>query len=225
MQTAWVLSRFSLVQLFLTLWVVAFQAPLSMGVSRQGYWRGLPCPHQGDLSHPGIEPASLHCRQILYGWATEEALYAQYPMWNVRLDESQTGIKIAGRNIINLLYADTILMTDTILMAESEEELKSSWWRSKSRVKKLASSSTFKKLRSWHLVTSLHGKKMGQEENVNSDRFYFLGLQNHCGWWLQPWTLVPWKKNYDKSSQCIKNQRYYFANKDSYSQSYGFSSS
>ena len=47
-------------------------------------------------------------------------LYAKYIMWNARLDEAQAGIKIAGRNINNLSYAD-----DTILMAESKEELKS----------------------------------------------------------------------------------------------------
>ena len=47
-------------------------------------------------------------------------LYAEYIMRNARLDESQTGIKIAGRNINNLRYAD-----DTLLMAESKEELKS----------------------------------------------------------------------------------------------------
>ena len=46
--------------------------------------------------------------------------YAGYIMWNARLDEAQAGIKIAGRNINNLRYAD-----DTTLMAESEEELKS----------------------------------------------------------------------------------------------------
>ena len=46
--------------------------------------------------------------------------YAEYIMWNARLDEAQAGIKIAGRNIKNLRYAD-----DTTLMAESEEELKS----------------------------------------------------------------------------------------------------
>ena len=47
-------------------------------------------------------------------------LYAQYIMWNARLDEAQAGIKIAGRHINNLRYAD-----DTTLMAESKEELKS----------------------------------------------------------------------------------------------------
>ena len=47
-------------------------------------------------------------------------LYAEYIMWNARLDKAQAGIKIAGRNINNLRYAD-----DTILMAESEQELKS----------------------------------------------------------------------------------------------------
>ena len=62
----------------------------------------------------------------------------------------------------------------------------------------------------------------------NSDRFYFLGLQNHCRWWLQPWnekTLAPWKKSYDKPRQHIKKQRHYFANKGPSSKSYGFSSS
>ena len=49
-------------------------------------------------------------------------LYAEYIMWNARLDEAQAGIKIAGRNLNNLRYAD-----DTTLMAESEEELKASW--------------------------------------------------------------------------------------------------
>ena len=59
--------------------------------------------------------------------------YAEYIMRNVGLEEAQAGIKIARRNINNLRYAD-----DTTLMAESEEELKTSWWKWKKRVKKLA---------------------------------------------------------------------------------------
>ena len=59
--------------------------------------------------------------------------YAEYIKWNARLDEAQAGIKIAGRNINNLRYAD-----DTTLMAESDEELKSLLWRWKKRMKKLA---------------------------------------------------------------------------------------
>ena len=70
-------------------------------------------------------------------------------MRNTGLEETQAGIKIGGRNISNLRYAD-----DTTLVAESEEELKSFLMK----VKKLALSSTFRKLRSWHLVPSLHGK-------------------------------------------------------------------
>ena len=54
-----VLSHFSHFWLFVTPWIVAHQAPLSMGFSRQEYWRGLPLPSPGDLLHPGIEPASL----------------------------------------------------------------------------------------------------------------------------------------------------------------------
>ena len=53
------LSRFSCVRLFETLWTVAHQAPLSMGFSRQEYWSGLPCPPPGDLPDLGKEIASL----------------------------------------------------------------------------------------------------------------------------------------------------------------------
>ena len=55
----------------------------------------------------------------------------------------------------------------------------------------------------------------------------FLGLQNHCRWWLQPWNykiLAPWKKSYGQPRQHIKKQRHYFANKGLSSQRYGFSS-
>ena len=55
----YVLSRFSRVHLFVTLWTVAFQAPLSMGFSKQEHWSGLPCPPPGDLPNPGMEPPSL----------------------------------------------------------------------------------------------------------------------------------------------------------------------
>ena len=60
-------------------------------------------------------------------------LYAEYIMWNAGLDEAYAGNKIAGRNINNFRYAD-----DTTLTAESEEELKASWWKWKKRVKYLA---------------------------------------------------------------------------------------
>ena len=52
-------SHFICVQLFATPWTVAYQAPLSMGFSRQEYWNGLPCPPPGDLPKPGTEPMSL----------------------------------------------------------------------------------------------------------------------------------------------------------------------
>ena len=57
---------------------------------------------------------------------------------------------------------------------------------------------------------------------------YFLGFQNHCIWWLQPWnwkTFALWKKSYGQPRQHIKKQRHYFANKGLSSQGYGFSSS
>ena len=63
------LSRFSRVQLFVTLGTLALQVPLSMGFSRQEYCSGLPCPSLWDLPNPGIEhtsPQLLHCKKILY---------------------------------------------------------------------------------------------------------------------------------------------------------------
>ena len=80
-------------------------------------------------------------------------LYTDYIMQNARLNESQTGIKIAGRNINNLRYAD-----DTKLTAESKEELKSLLMRVKEESEKAGLKLKFKKLRSWHSVPSLHGK-------------------------------------------------------------------
>ena len=74
-------------------------------------------------------------------------------MRNIGLEEAEAEIKIPGRNINNLRYAD-----DTILMAESEEELKSLLMKVKEESEKLAKSSTFRKQRSWHPIPSLHGK-------------------------------------------------------------------
>ena len=74
-------------------------------------------------------------------------------MRNAGLYEAQVGIKIAGRNINNLRYAD-----DTTLMAESEEELKSLLMKVKEERENVGLNSTFRKLRSWHLVPSPHGK-------------------------------------------------------------------
>ena len=74
-------------------------------------------------------------------------------MRNAGLAEAQAGIKIAGRNINNLRYAD-----DTTLMAESEEEFKSLLMKVKVESEKVGLSSTFRKLRSWHPVPPLHGK-------------------------------------------------------------------
>ena len=56
----------SRVRFFATPWTVAYQAPLSMGFSRQEYWSGLPFPSPGDLPNPGIEPRSPACKHILY---------------------------------------------------------------------------------------------------------------------------------------------------------------
>ena len=102
-------------------------------------------------------------------------------MWNARLDEAQAGIKIAGRNINNLRYAD-----DTTLTAESEEELKSLLMKVKQESEKAGLKLNIQKTK---IMASgpITSRQIEGEKSWNSDRFYFLGLQNHCGWWLQPW--------------------------------------
>ena len=101
-------------------------------------------------------------------------------MWNAGLDESQVGIKVAGKNINNLRYAN-----DTTLMAKSEEELKSVLMRMKEESEKAGLKLNIQKMK---IMASgpITLWQIDGEKNGNSDRFCFLGLQNHYGWWLQP---------------------------------------
>ena len=80
-------------------------------------------------------------------------IYAEYIMQNARLDEAQAGIRITGRNINNLRYAD-----DTTFMAESADELKSLLIKVKKESEKVGLKLNIQKLRSWHLVPSLQSK-------------------------------------------------------------------
>ena len=80
-------------------------------------------------------------------------MYSRYIMQNARLNEAQAEIQIAGRNINNLRDAD-----DSILMAESKGELKSLLMKVKEESEKVGLKLNIQKLRSWHLVPSLHGK-------------------------------------------------------------------
>ena len=89
-------------------------------------------------------------------------------MSNAGLEEAQAGIKIAGRNISNLIYAD-----DTTLMAESEEELKSLLMKVKEESEKFDLKLNIQKTKSWHLVLSLMENRWGN--SGNSVRLYFLG--------------------------------------------------
>ena len=84
-------------------------------------------------------------------------LYEEYSMRNAGLDEAQARIKIAWRNINNLRCAN-----DTTLMAESEKELKSLLMTVKEESEKVVLNSTFRKLRSWHLVPSVQFSSVAQ---------------------------------------------------------------
>ena len=107
-------------------------------------------------------------------------LYADNIMQNARLDEAQPGIKIARRNINNLRYAD-----DSTLMAESKEELKSLLMKVKQESEKAGLILKIQKgkimasspISSWQI----------KGETMVTGRDYFLGLQNQCRGWRQPW--------------------------------------
>ena len=102
--------------------------------------------------------------------------YAEYIMRNARLDEAQAGIKIAGRNINNLRYAH-----DTNLMAESEEELNSLLMKVKEESEKAGLKLNIQKTK---IMASgpITSWQIDGGNNGNSDRLYFLGLQNYCRW-------------------------------------------
>ena len=97
-------------------------------------------------------------------------------MRNASLDEAQAGIKIAGRNINTLRYAD-----DTTLMAESEEKLKSLLMKVKEENEKSWLKAQHSRNKN-HGIWSHHFIANGWRNNQNNDILYFLGLQNHCSW-------------------------------------------
>ena len=102
-------------------------------------------------------------------------------MRNAGLEETQAGIKIARRNINNLRYAD-----DITLMAESEEELKSLLMKVKEESKKVGLKLNIQKMKIMASGPVTSWEIDGETVETASD-FIFLGLQNHCRWWLQPW--------------------------------------
>ena len=103
-------------------------------------------------------------------------LYAEYIMRNAGLEEAQAGIKIAGTNINNLRYAD-----NTTLVAESKE-LKSLLMKVKEESEKVVLKLNIQKTK---IMASSPITSWQIDGETMSDRLYFLGLQNHCRWWLQ----------------------------------------
>ena len=96
-------------------------------------------------------------------------------MRNAGLDESQARIKIAGRSINNLRYAD-----DTTLMAESEDELKSLLMMVKEESEKAGLKLNIKRTKI--MASGPITLRQIEGKSGNSDKFYFLGFQNHCRW-------------------------------------------
>ena len=144
-----------------------------------------------------------------------------YIKQNVRLDEAQAGIKIAGRNINNLRYAD-----DTTLMAESEEELKSLLMKVREESEKVGWKLNIQKTKILASGPVTSWQIDGETVETVAD-FIFLGSKitadGDCSYEIKK-TLAPWKESYEQPRQHIKKQRHYFVNRGSSSQGYGFSS-
>ena len=139
-------------------------------------------------------------------------------MQNARLDEAKAEIKIAGRNINILRYAD-----DTTLMAESEEELKNLLMKVKEESEKVGLKLNIQKttIMASGPITS---RQLDGETVETVTDFFFWGSKitadGDCSHEIK--TLAPWKKSYDQPRQHIKKQRHYSANKDLYSQAMVF---
>ena len=103
-------------------------------------------------------------------------LYAEYIMLNTRLDEAEAGIKIAGGIINNLRYAD-----ETTLMAEGEEELNSLLIKMKEEREKAGLKLNIQKTKIM-VPSPITSRQIDGETMATMTDFYFLGLQNHCGW-------------------------------------------
>ena len=143
-------------------------------------------------------------------------------MQNAGLDEAQAGIKIAGRNINNLRYAD-----DTTLMAESEKKLKSLLMKVKEESEKAGLKLNIQKTKIMGFSPITPWQIDGETMKTVTD-FIFLGSKitadGDCSHEINRCLLLG-RKSYDQPRQHIKKQRHYFANKGPSSQSYGFSSS
>ena len=130
-------------------------------------------------------------------------------MRNVGLEEAQAGIKIAGRNINNLIYAD-----DTTFMAESEEELKSLLMKVKVESEKVGLKLNIQKTKIMVSGPIISWEIEGETVETVSD-FFFLGSKitadGDCSHEIK--TLTPWKESYDQPRQHIQKQSHYFANK------------
>ena len=143
-------------------------------------------------------------------------------MRNIGLDEAQTGIKIAGRNINNLRYADDITLT-----AESKEELKSLLMKVKKESEKVGLKLNIQKTK---IMASgpITSWQIDRGNSGNSVRLYFWRAPKSLQMVIAAMKLKdasPWKKSYDPAGQHIKKQRHYLANQGLSSQSNGFSSS
>ena len=140
-------------------------------------------------------------------------------MRNAGLDEAQTGIKIARRNINNLRYS-----YDTTLMPEIEEELKSLLMKVKEESEKVGLKLNIQKTKIMAPSPITSWKIDGETMETVSD-FTSLGSKitadGDCSHEIK--ILAPWRKRYDQTRQHIKKQRHYFANKGPSSQGYGFS--
>ena len=142
-------------------------------------------------------------------------------MQDARLEETQVRIKIAGRNINNLRYAE-----DTTLMAESKEELRASWWSWKKRVKRAGLKLNIQKTKIMASNPITSWQIDGETVEIVTDFFFGskITVDSDCSHEIKRHLLLG-IKSYDQPRQHIKKQRHYFANKGLYSQGYSFSSS
>ena len=177
-------SAFMTMPKSLTVWITA-----NWKIVKDGNTRSLDLPLEKSVCRSGRTVRTGHGttdwfqigKEVHQGCIQSPCLfnfYAEYIMWNARLDEVQAGIKIAGRNISNLRYA-----ADTTLTAESEE-LKSLLMKVKEESEKVVLKLNIQKTKIMASGPITSWQINGETVERMAD---FLRFQNQCRWWPQPW--------------------------------------
>ena len=188
-------------------------------------WMEEPCRLQSMRLQSRIRLSDFTFTFHFHALQKEMTTYSNVLAWRIPGMGEPGGLPSMGSHRVGHDWSN---LAAAAAVAENKEGLKSLLMKVKEESEKAGLKFNIQKTKIMASSSTYHFMANRWRNNGNSDRLYFLGLQNYCGWWLQPWNekmLAPWKESYDKPRQCIEKERYHFADKGPHIQIYGFSSS